>query len=134
MKKSSFSLVLIMLSTLVACDEEKPSVEEAAPAEVPAGPSAAEIAEQEAAAKKAAEEEAKRAEEEAKAQQALAQNPLTECCRSLGQKGFTMRSPEYMGASKICGEAMEAKKELADILGAIKTELKGKEMPEECAK
>lgn len=134
MNKSTLALALILLSTTAACDEEKAPAKDA-PAEpaAQAGPTPEQVAEDEAQ-KKAAEEAAKKAEEEAKAQAALAENPLTECCRSLGQKGFTLRSPEYMGASKICGTAMEEKKQLADILADIKKELKDKELPQECAK
>lgn len=140
MKTSTFRLargfvfvggLLALLISSAGCDEEKalPAPETAA-AVAPALPE--KTAEEKAAEEKAAAEEAKRKEEAAQAEAELAKNPLTECCRALGQKGFTMRSPEYMAASKVCATAMEAEKKLDSITADVEKELKGKELPAEC--
>lgn len=130
-----FGGLLVLLTCAAGCDEEKALPPEGTAAAVaPALPekSAAEKAAELAAEEKAAAEEAKRKEEAAKAEAELAKNPLTECCRALGQKGFVMRSPEYMAASKVCATAMESDKKLESITAEVEKELKGKEMPGEC--
>lgn len=78
------------------------------------------------------EESAERRAAEEKAQAEVEANPLTDCCRALGKQAFTLRSPEYHGASKACGEAMTEKKELASVIGEIKKSLKDKPLPSEC--
>ncbi len=83
-----------------------------------------------AAARAAAERKRK---EEAKEQEKVEANPLTECCRALGKRGFTQRSPEYMKASKACGKALEAEETPAQALPGIKKALKGKGLPSECS-
>lgn len=83
------------------------------------------------AEKQDAEEKAAAAK---KAQAEVEANPLTECCRALGKKGFTERSPDYMAASKACGESMSKKEDLAKALPGVKKALNGKSLPEECAK
>lgn len=133
MNSNAFTLAaLLALSTFVSgCEEEKPKEEPKQ--EEPAAPVVQEkSAEEKAAEEKAAAEAAKQAEEAAAAEAKLKENPLTECCRALGQKGFVERSPEYMGASKVCGEAMGENKELKDVLPGIEKELKGKTTPDEC--
>ena len=67
-------------------------------------------------------------------QAAVDENPLTLCCRSLGQKGFMERSPEYMAASQVCGDALQGKKELASVLPEIKKALKSQPLPDTCSK
>lgn len=132
MKSNAFTLValLALSSSVVGCDEEKPAEP---PKEEPAAPVVQEkSAEEKAAEEKAAVEAAKKAEEAAAAEAKLKENPLTECCRALGQKGFMERSPEFMAASKVCGEAMGENKELKDVLPGIEKELKGKTTPDEC--
>lgn len=131
-KNYSMMLVSALLVFSVGCEDEKPDAKDAALAaaipEAPAlkGPSAEE--------KKAAEEEASRKAAEEKAEAELAANPLTECCRALGKQAFTLRSPEFHGASKACGEALTSQKDLASVLPEIKKSLKDKVLPEECAK
>lgn len=132
------ALALISLTFFAfGCEEEKapePEVEAALPeAPKPKEKTAEEKAAEEAAAKLAEEEEKKKAEVEKKNAE-LAKNPMTECCRALSAKGFTLRSPEYMTASKSCGEAMGAEKELSAALPAIKKDLGDKPLPEECSK
>lgn len=134
-KNYSFLLLPVALLFVFGCDDkpaksQEPSLD-AAKVETPAlvenkGPSAEE--------KKAAEEEAARKAEEEKAQAELAANPLTECCRALGKQAFTLRSPEFHAASKACGDALTAEKDLASVLPEIKTSLKDKSLPAECAK
>ena len=135
MTKTLSVLTLIAVSMFAgACDEPaeaKPSAEEAKPA-APPEKTAEEKAAEEKAATAAAEAE-KKAEEAKKAEEELAKNPLTECCRSLGQKGYAMRSAEYMSASKVCGSAMTDKKTLQAALGDIKKELKAEPLPDTCA-
>ena len=134
-RKYSLLLLPIALTFFAGCDDKQAQSQEpsldAAKTEAPAiaenkGPSAEE--------KKAADEEAARKAEEEKAQAELAANPLTECCRALGKQAFTLRSPEFHGASKACGEALTAEKDLASVLPEIKKSLKDKPLPEECAK
>lgn len=132
MNSNAVTLVaLLALSSFVAgCDEEKPAE---APKEESAAPALPEkSAEEKAAEEKAAVEAAKKAEEAAAAEAKLQADPLTECCRALGQKGFMERSPEFMAASKVCGDAMGEKKELKEILPDIEKELKGKTTPDAC--
>ena len=132
MNSNAFTLVaLLAFSSVVAgCDEEKP-VEPVK--EAPVAPAVVEkSAEEKEAEEKAAAEEAKRAEEAAAAEAKLKEDPLTECCRALGQKGFVERSPEYMAASKVCGDAMGEKKEMKEALPGIEKELKGKTTPDQC--
>jgi len=125
-------IVLVALSVL-GCDEKKEPPTEPAPSAVPTAPAPAPApAEPSANAADSAQAEAKA--EAAKEQAAVDENPLTACCRSLGQKGFMERSPEYMGASQACGEALQAKKDLASVLPDIKKALKGKALPDTCAK
>ncbi len=130
------SLVVIMISLgAIACEEAPPASPspklevEAAKVEALPEKSKAELA----AEGKLAAEESKRKADEEKAQAELAKNPLTECCRALGKKGYTERSMEYMGASKVCGAGMTEGKSLAEISASMKKELKGKSLPEECA-
>lgn len=115
---------------LAGCEEKAAEAEVEAAAtkvekvEAPAPepePSAAEVAKK---AAELAEEESAQAEVEA--------NPLTECCRALGQRAFKLRSPEFHGASKVCGEAMGEEKKMADILPEIKKALKAEPLPDEC--
>lgn len=133
MNSNAFTLpALLVLATFVsACEEEKPAPE--AKQEVAAAPVVPEkSAEEKAAEEKAAAEAAKKAEEAAAAEAKLKENPLTACCRALGQKGFMERSPEFMAASKVCGDAMGENKEMKDVLPGIEKELKGKTTPDEC--
>lgn len=116
----------------VACDEEPAKeAEKVEQPQVEATPEKT-VAEK-AAEEKAIADEAAKVAEEAKAQEELAKNPLTECCRALGQRGFTQRNPTYMAASKVCGEAMGEKKDLSQAIGDIKKELAAEELPDECA-
>ncbi len=124
------NLVLIALLSCLGCEEKKDATEVPAPvAEVAKTP--------EPAPKEKPTEElaaaAKEKTEQEQAQAAVEENPLTECCRSLGKKGFMERSPEYMAASQVCGEALQGKKELASVLPEIKKALKGQALPETCA-
>lgn len=126
------SWILAMTLTSIGCEEKPAPAPTPPPAPAPIvepapAPSPAPSADAEAAR---AEEQAKKAKEEA----AMAESPLVGCCRSLGQKGFMERSPEYMGASQVCGEALQEKKELASVLPEIKKALKGKPLPDTCAK
>jgi len=122
-------LLLPMTLLFLGCEEKQ----EPAPAPAPApAAQAAEPAPKEKTADELAAEATEKAEKE-KAQAAVEESPLTLCCRSLGQKGFMERSPEYMAASQICGEALQAKKELASILPEVKKALKGQPMPATCA-
>ncbi len=119
-----------LLICLTGCEEDQPvkapePVVEAATPENAAKPQPAAPAKDEAADEKAAEE--------AKAQAEVEANPLTECCRALGKQAFTLRSPEYHGASKACGEALTEKKSLSAVLPAIKKSLKDKALPGECS-
>jgi hypothetical protein len=128
---------LALASCLGGC-EEKPEAEEktaaAEQAEEPAAEAPQEKSAEELAREKAeAEAAAKKEEEEAAAQKEVDENPITECCRALGKKGFTERSPEYMAASKVCGESLEAKEEIGKALPGIKTALKGQPLPSECS-
>lgn len=130
--------VLFALSTLtlVGCEdkETEETVEEKAAATVEeAKPLPKKSAEEMLAEEKAKKEEAKRKAEEAKKQAEVDANPLTECCRALGQKGFKLRSPEYMAASKACGEAMTEEAPVGTALIGIKKALKGKTLPSECS-
>ncbi len=129
----TLSILIALANLTFACEEEKapPPEEKKAEVAAPAEKSAEEKAKEEAE-QKAIEEAQKKAEEAAAAEAKLQENPMTECCRALGQKGFVERSPEYMAASKVCGAAMEEKKELGDTLPAIEKELKGKTTPDEC--
>lgn len=133
MQATTITTLLISLSLLAGCEEKPETKVEAVQAEQPTAPTVAEPKEPSAEEKAAALAEAQRSEAEAKAQAEVEANPLTECCRSLGQKAFTLRSPEYHGASKACGEAMNEKKELSAILSDIKKALKDQPLPEECA-
>lgn len=128
MKPTNLLLALSLLS--LACEEKKESAP--APAPAPVATQAAEPAPKEKSADELAAEAAEKAAKE-KAQAAVEESPLTLCCRSLGQKGFMERSPEYMAASQVCGEALQAKKELASILPEVKKALKGQPMPDTCA-
>lgn len=121
------TVVLALASLMLfACEEKKEPA-----AETAALQPAAVVEPAKAEPEQKAEE--KQAADEAKAeQQAVEDNPLTPCCRELGRKGFMDHSPEYMAASKECGEAMTAGKSVADVQGAIKTALKGKALPESC--
>lgn len=130
-KKIATLAALAAALLTVGCDE-KPAAEEAKVEQPQVEAPPEKSAEEKAAEEKAAAEEAKKAEEEAKAQAELAKNPLTECCRALGQRGFTQRSPTYMAASKVCGEAMTGSKELAAVLPDIKKELGKEAVPDEC--
>jgi len=137
MKLNHRNVMLALTLACFGCEEEK-KAPEAAPAATPAPivePAPAPAAPEKSAADAAAEEAAA-AEKAAAAKQeaAAAEDPLTLCCRSLGQKGFMERSPEYMGASQACGEALQAKKDLASVLPAIKKALKGKALPDTCGK
>lgn len=126
------TLILAVVLCL-GCEEKKEPAAAPAPEPTPA-PAVAPAAPEEPADAAA---EAARAEDKAtaeKEQAAVDENPLTGCCRSLGQKGFMERSPEYMGASQACGEALQAKKDLASVLPDIKKALKGKPLPDTCAK
>jgi hypothetical protein len=114
----------------LGCEEKKEPAP--APAPAPVAAQAAEPAPKEKTADELAADAAEKAEKE-KAQAAVEESPLTLCCRSLGQKGFMERSPEYMAASQICGEALQAKKELASILPEVKKALKGQPVPDTCA-
>jgi hypothetical protein len=132
MKMKSRNLLLALSLLSLACEEKK----EPAAAPAPLATQAVEPAPKEKSAEEVAAEAAEKAAEKAekeKAQAAVEDSPLTLCCRSLGQKGFMERSPEYMAASQICGEALQAKKELASILPEVKKALKGQPMPETCA-
>ena len=137
MKTISALSILCTLVFVWGCDDKpapEPAVEAATPeAPQPKEKTAEEKAADEAAAKLAAEEERKKAESEKKDAE-LAENPMTECCRALSAKGFTLRSPEYMTASKTCGEALAANKEVSEALPGIKKELDGKPVPDECTK
>ncbi len=130
------SLLITASVFAFACEEEKKdepaTATEAVAAEKPADqPAKAEADPEKAAAEKAAEEAE---EEKKKAQAEVDANPLTECCRALGKKGFVERSPEYVAASKVCGEAMTNKEDVDKALPNIKKELKGKALPDECSK
>lgn len=128
--RATFVLALSSL-ILFACEEKKEPAAETAEQPAAAVEPAAVV--QPAKAEPAVNAEEKQAADEAKAeQQAVEDNPLTPCCRELGRKGFMDHSPEYMAASKECGEAMTAGKAVADAQGAIKTALKGKALPESC--
>jgi hypothetical protein len=122
------SLVLIALWSCLACEEKKEAPKEApAPAPEVAKPP-------EPTPKPAEEPPAAAATDQAKADQAAVEaNPLTACCQSLGKKGFMERSPEYMAASQVCGEALTGKKQLASVLPDIKKALKGQPLPDTCA-
>jgi|GEM_PF-1402637 len=128
---------LTMMATLlfaVGCEEEAPAEEKAQADTAKVEPAIPEkTAEEKAAEEKAAAEEKKRAEEAAAAEAELAKNPLRECCAALGKKGFTLRSPEYMAASKACGEGMKEEKDMASTMPGIKEALKDKALPDECA-
>lgn len=130
---------LFVLSAAVLGCEEKSEPEQktaaAEQAEAPASPEAPkEKSAEELAAEEAAKaEEEKKAAEEAAAQKEVEENPITECCRALGRKGFTERNPDYMAASKACGEAMEAKEGLDKALPGIKAALKSEALPSECS-
>ena len=78
-------------------------------------------------AEKTEEQKAREAE-----QAEVEANPLTDCCRSLGQRGFMERSPSYIAASKECGEAMTAKKSVTEALPAIKKALGKDALPDQC--
>jgi type IV secretory pathway VirB10-like protein len=133
MNKAVQSALILIIGMIATGCEEAPAqadTKEEAPAAAPAAPEKA--AADKAAEEKAAEEAKKRAEEEAKAQAALAENPITECCRALGKEGFTLRSVEYSTAARACGMAMEEKKDLAGALPMIEKELGGKPLPAEC--
>jgi len=129
MKFYTFLGCAMLLAVTCGCEEEKakPEVEAATPEAVAVekGPTAAE--------KKAADEEAARKAEEEKKQAEVDANPLTECCRALGKQAFTLRSPEFHGASKVCGEALTSNGDLASVLPEIKKSLKDKTLPSECA-
>ena len=130
--KKIITLVAVSMFSM-GCDEPadaKPPAEAAKP-EAPPEKTAEEKAAEEKA-KAAAAEADKKADEAQKAEEELAKNPLTECCRSLGQKGYAMRSAEYMSASKVCGSAMTDKKTLQAALVDIKTELKAEPLPDTC--
>jgi hypothetical protein len=123
---------LLGVLMLLGCEEKaEPEQKKEAVEEAPAPP---EETAAEKAAEAAAQAEAKaKQEEEAQAQAAVDENPLTECCRALGKKGFMERSPDYMAASKACGEAMEAKESPDKAMTAIKKALKGNSVPSECS-
>ena len=134
-KNYAMILVPALLLLAVGCEDEKQAAKEAAlAAATPETPALVENKGPSPEEKKAAEEEAARKAAEDKAEAELAANPLTECCRALGKQAFTLRSPEFHGASKACGEALTAKKDLASVLPEIKKSLKDKALPEECAK
>ena len=129
-KSSTIFATVIAIVFGAGCDEETPAE---APREEPAAPILPEkTAEEKAAEEAATAEAAKKAEEAAAAEAKLQEDPLTECCRALGQKGFVERSPEYMAASKVCGDAMGEKKEMKEVLPDIEKELKGKTTPDAC--
>jgi len=132
MTKKMATLATLTVALFAAGCDEKPEPEPAKVEQEQVEAPPEKTAEEKAAEEKAAAEEAKKAEEEAKAQAELAKNPMTECCRALGQRGFTQRSPTYMAASKVCGEAMTEKKELAAVLPDIKKELGKEAVPDEC--
>ncbi|HTM45387.1 MAG TPA: hypothetical protein VL137_10555 [Polyangiaceae bacterium] len=123
------TIVLVLGCSLVwACEDPKPvAVEQNPPAAAAVAPAAVkanpEPAKPAASATTAADE----------AQKAVEENPLTPCCRALGRKGFVEHSPEYTGAGKQCGEAMTDKKTIEQIRAELKTTLKGKALPDECA-
>lgn len=134
LKKLSLLCALCTLA-LAGCEEEKKEemVEEKASAAIdddasPPPKSAEEMLEQE----KEEAEEAKRKAEADKEQAEVDANPLTECCRALGKKGFTLRSPEYMAASKACGEALTEEAPVSTALVGIKKSLKDQALPTEC--
>lgn len=130
LKKLSLLLALSTLA-LTGCEEEKKEdvVDAKASAAVdeqaPPAPQPAEETEEDA-------EEAERKAEAEKEQAEVEANPLTECCRALGKKGFTLRSPEYMAASKACGESLTAEAPVSTALVGIKKALKEQALPEEC--
>lgn len=133
MKTLSGLCMLLAISLSVGCEEKEATAAEDKASEAAAAPAPPEkTAEEKAAEEKAAAEAKKQAEEEAKIQAELAANPITECCRALGQKGFTERSPQYMAASKVCGAALEDEKKLESVIGQIEKELEGKATPDEC--
>ena len=105
------SLILIALWSCLACEETKE-----APKEAPAPAPAPEVAKPAEPTPKPAEEPAAAAATAKAELEAVEENPLTACCQSLGKKGFMERSPEYMAASQVCGEALTGKKQLASIL------------------
>lgn len=125
------NLFLIMALSCLGCEEKKEPAP-AAPAPIPSAEPTPKAAEPEKPAVDVASAEAKAAADKEQAE--VDENPLTGCCRSLGQKGFMERSPEYMGASQACGEALQAKKDLASVLPDIKKALKGKPLPDTCSK
>jgi len=132
-QRNWIALVALSALSVLGCDEKKEPPTEAkaiATAAATATPAPTPAAAEPSA--NAAQAEAKA--EAAKEQAQVDENPLTACCRSLGQKGFMERSPEYMGASQACGEALQAKKDLASVLPDIKKALKGKPLPDTCAK
>ncbi len=137
---STISLVSVLTACAwlcLACDEKKDETtsasSEAMATQQPSAAAPAKSAEQQTA-EAAAEAAADKAREEAeKEQAAVDENPITECCRALGKKGFTERSPEYMAASKVCGEALTAQDALEKALPGIKTALKSQPLPSECA-
>jgi len=122
------SLILIALWSCLACEETKE-----APKEAPAPAPAPEVAKPAEPTPKPAEEPAAAAATAKAEQAAVEENPLTACCQSLGKKGFMERSPEYMAASQVCGEALTGKKQLASILPDIKKALKSQPLPDTCA-
>ena len=118
----------------LGCEEKKEAPPTEAPAPVAEAAKAPE-APPKSADQLAAEAAAASAKSDAeKEQAAVDENPLTLCCRSLGQKGFMERSPEYMAASQVCGDALQSKKELASILPEIKKALKSQPLPDTCSK
>lgn len=69
---------------------------------------------------------------EQQAQADVEANPLTACCRALGQRGFMQRSPTYVAAAKACGESMEKKESKTQAASSIKGALGKDPLPSEC--
>lgn len=137
MKTISALSILCTVMFAWGCEDKpapEPAVDSAtAEAARPSEKTAEEKAAAEASAKLAAEEERKK-EESAKVDAELAENPMTECCRALSAKGFTLRSAEYMTAAKTCGEALAANKQVSEALPDIKKQLGSEPVPDQCAK
>ncbi len=135
MRTITIATLLVSFAWLTGCDEKSEPTQtrvESVQAEHPSAPPGQDSEQPSKEEKAEILAEHQRQEEEAKAQAEVDANPLTECCRSLGQKAFTLRSPEYHGASKACGEAMNEKKELSAILPDLKKALKAQALPDEC--
>ncbi len=137
MKIRNWLALGVLGMAVIGCEEkaEQPAESaevQAAQTEEPAA-KAAEAAP--AAEEKPSVEDGERAKDEAeraKEQAEVEANPLTACCRALGQRGFTERNPDYMKASKACGVAMEKKQTPEQALPEIKKELGSSALPSEC--